>query len=127
MDLSAQLFIKSKHKITSVEVEPTAAITIRETQATTTGWKHYALAGHKWGRARVLLSYDDGSKQSINYYVIKPSVQAVSDLGNFLLTKQWFVDADDPFHRSPSVMSYDRETNSIVTPGQSCVDCRFRR
>ena len=73
MDLSAQLFIKSKHKITSVEVEPTAAITIRETQATTTGWKHYALAGHKWGRARVLLSYDDGSKQSINYYVIKPA------------------------------------------------------
>ena len=115
MDLSAQLFIKSKHKITAVEVEPTSAITIRETQATTTGWKHYELAGHKWGRARVVLNYDDGSKQSINYYVIKPSVQAVSDLGNFLLTKQWFVDADDPFHRSPSVMSYDRETNSIVT------------
>jgi hypothetical protein len=63
----------------------------------------------------VLLNYDDGSKQSINYYVIKPAGQAVADLGNFLFTKQWFVDADDQFHRSPSVMSYDRETNSIVT------------
>jgi len=115
MDLSAQLFVKSKHKITSVEVEPTSAITIRQTEATNTGWKHYELAGQKWGRARVLLNYDDGSKQSINYYVIKPAGQAVSDLGNFLFTKQWFVDADDPFHRSPSVMSYDRETNSIVT------------
>jgi hypothetical protein len=115
MDLNAQLFISSKHKITSVEVEPTRAITIRESHATNTGWKHYELAGHKWGRARVLFNYDDGSKQSINYYVIKPAGQAVSDLGNFLLTKQWFVDAADPFHRSPSVMSYDRETNSIVT------------
>jgi hypothetical protein len=45
MDLSAQLFVKSKHKITSVEVEPTSAITIHQTEATNTGWKHYELAG----------------------------------------------------------------------------------
>jgi hypothetical protein len=35
-------------------------------------------------------------------------------MGNFLMTKQWFVDPDDPFHRSPSVISYDREANKQV-------------
>jgi len=39
----------------------------------------------------------------------------VADLGNFLMTKQWFVDPNDPFKRSPSVMSYDRELNKIVS------------
>ena len=53
--------------------------------------------GTKWGRARLVLTYDDGSKHSINYYVIKPAAQAVADLGNFLLTRQWFVDPNDPF------------------------------
>ena len=35
-------------------------------------------------------------------------------MGNFLMTKQWFVDPNDSFRRSPSVMSYDREADKIV-------------
>jgi hypothetical protein len=35
-------------------------------------------------------------------------------MGHFLTTKQWFVDRNDPFHHSPSVMTYDRETNQVV-------------
>jgi hypothetical protein len=35
-------------------------------------------------------------------------------MGRFLTTKQWFTDPNDPFHRSPSIMSYDRDTNEIV-------------
>jgi hypothetical protein len=46
--------------------------------------------------------------------VTKAAAQAVADLGSFLTTHQWFVDADDPFHRAPSVMTYDRETNQTV-------------
>jgi hypothetical protein len=71
--------------------------------------------GKKWGRARLALTYDDGSTQAISYYVIKPSAHAVADLGSFLFTRQWFDDPTDPFRRSPSVMSYDRETDKIVT------------
>jgi hypothetical protein len=47
--------------------------------------------------------------------VIKPSAQAVADMGNFLMTRQWFVDPNDPFRRSPSVISYDREADRAVT------------
>ncbi|HEX8464404.1 MAG TPA: DUF5695 domain-containing protein, partial [Abditibacterium sp.] len=65
--------------------------------------------------ARLTVTYNDGTTQAISYYVIKPSAQTVGDMGNFLMTKQWFVDPNDPFKRSPSVISYDRETDKQVT------------
>jgi hypothetical protein len=46
--------------------------------------------------------------------VIKPAAQAVADLGHFLITRQSFAEFADPFHRAPSVMTYDRERNQIV-------------
>jgi hypothetical protein len=47
--------------------------------------------------------------------VIKPQAEAVADLGRFLFTRQWFVDGKDPFKRSPSIMTFDRDENRIVT------------
>ena len=113
--LDGQLFLKSEQAVTATEVEPNGALTIRKGRSTEKGWSQYFVQAKKWGRARLVFNYADGSKQSISYYLIKPSSQAVADLGNFLMTKQWFVDPDDPFHRSPSVMSYDRETDNLVT------------
>src|SRR5205814_10614145 len=75
----------------------------------------YTLRGKTLGRARLTITYDDNSKQSISYYVIKPESQAAADLGHFLFTKQWFNDTNDPFHRAPSVISYDREADKQVT------------
>jgi len=115
MDLEARLFLNYKSKVASVTAEPQGAITIREDKPTKNGWKAYTLRGSNWGRARLTVTYADGSKQAISYYVTKPSAQAVADMGNFLMTKQWFVDPNDPFHRSPSVMSYDREADKIVS------------
>ncbi len=115
MGLDAQLFLQSQQNVRSVTVDPVDAITISEGKVTPNGWKSYKLRGYKWGRARVMFTYDDGSRQSISYYVTKPAAQAVGDLGNFLMTKQWFVDSNDPFKRSPSIMSYDREVNKIVS------------
>ena len=78
------------------------------------GWTAYTVKGKTWGRSRLTVTYDDGSVQTIQYFVIKPETQAVADMGHFLTTKQWYVDPNDPFHRSPSVMTYDREANQIV-------------
>ncbi len=115
LDLEARLFLNYGRKVTALELEPQGAITFRRDKATRNGWQAYTLRGKRWGRARLTLTYDDNSKQSINYYVIKPAKQAVADMGNFLMTRQWFVDPNDPFKRSPSVMSYDREAGKIVT------------
>ena len=115
MDLAARLFLKYTQPIRSVTVEPAGAITFEKNPATASGWQTYTLHGRQWGRARLTLTYEDGLTQAIAYDVIKPEAQAVADLGNFLFTKQWFTDTNDPFHRAPSVMTYDRAHNHIVT------------
>ena len=113
MDLDGRLFINYRRNVKNVAVDPAGALEIKGEK--TKNWQAFLLRGKKWGRARLTLNYEDGSTQSISYYVTKPAAQAVADLGNFLFTRQWFDDPNDPFHRSPSVMSYDREANKIVT------------
>lgn len=115
MDIDGRLFIKHQRKITKFDVYPAGALELQEIGVAAGKWKVFSVRGKTWGRARLTLHYDDGLTQTISYYVIKPSAQAVADLGKFLFTRQWFDDPNDPFHRSPSVMSYDRETNKIVT------------
>jgi len=114
MDIDGRLFLKHNRKVTGVAVHPAGALEVIEDKPTR-NWAAYRVRGKTWGRARLTLTYDDNSTQSISYYVIKPSAQAVADLGHFLFTRQWFDDPSDPFHRSPSIMSYDRETNKIMT------------
>jgi hypothetical protein len=114
MDIEGSLFLKSPQAVRSVEVEPRDALTIKRA-AGSGDWTRYAVQGRKWGRARLAITYTDGTVQSIQYKVTKPEVDAVADLGRFLTTRQWFVDPKDPFHRSPSITTYDREENRIVT------------
>lgn len=115
MDIEGRLFVNHKRNVTNVAVQPAGALELKEQGVAAQKWKAFKVRGKTWGRARLALTYDDGSTQSISYYVIKPSAHAVADLGNFLFTKQWFDEPNDPFRRSPSVMSYDRETDKIVT------------
>lgn len=114
MDLDARLFLNYGSKVVSIDVEPEDAILVSGLPPAKNGWEAYALRGRTWGRARLTVCYEDGHRQSIHYYVTKPTAQVVDDLGAFLLTRQWFVDPDDPFGRSPSVMSYDREADRVV-------------
>ena len=117
-DIHAKLFLHYSSGVQSIDVQPAGAIAIRKASATAgvaNDEAEYTLDGKAWGRARVAITYKDGTRQSISYLVIKPEQQAVADLGHFLSTRQWFVDPGDPFHRSPSPMSYDREENKIVT------------
>jgi hypothetical protein len=113
MDMNSRLFVKYPKAVKSTAIEPAGAIDIRKT-APTAGWNTFTLTGKTWGRARLTLTYEDGLVQTIHYLVIKPEAQTVADMGHFLTTKQWFVDPNDPFRRSPSVMTYDRETNQVV-------------
>jgi hypothetical protein len=100
--------------VSSVDVAPAGAIRVTAGANTANGWKQYTLRGQQWGRAKVTVRYADGTDQVLSYYVTKPAAEVVSDLGQFLFTKQWFEKADDPFGRSPSVMSYDRAKDHIV-------------
>jgi hypothetical protein len=114
MDIDARLFLKYPKSVGSMAVEPEGALSIGGESSLASGWRAYTVKGKTWGRSRLTVTYEDGSVQTIQYFVIKPESQAVADMGHFLTTRQWYVDPNDPFHRSPSVMTYDREANQIV-------------
>jgi hypothetical protein len=115
MDVDAKLFLSpGKRKVTRVESEPAGALTITPAAAAKSGQLQYVVQGKKWGRARLAITYSDGSVQTVHYDVTKPAQQAVEDMGQFLTTKAWYTDETDPFGRAPSVMNYDRANNRIV-------------
>lgn len=114
-DIEAKLFLHYPEPVSNVTVDPTGAIEVIEEEPTPSCWRAYALQGKAWGCARLIVTYADGTVQTIHYSVIKPAFEAVADMGGFLTTRAWFEDASDPFGRSPSVMTYDREDDRIVT------------
>ncbi len=113
-DQDGRLFLNYAQKVKSLAVEPKGALTVAPEKATPSSWKSYSVHGKTWGRARLTVTYEDGLVQTIHYFVTKPEKQVLADMGRFLANAQWFDDPKDPFHRGPSVMSYDRELNQIV-------------
>ncbi|HXY07005.1 MAG TPA: DUF5695 domain-containing protein, partial [Terriglobales bacterium] len=112
--IDGRLFLKYDKPVSSMKMEPAVAVDIREDSSPPAGWRSYTLRGKTWGRSRLTVNYSDGTVQTIHYFVTKPAAQVVADMGHFLTTRQWFTDANDLFHRAPSVISYDRETNQPV-------------
>jgi len=122
-DLEAKLFLDYPAAVSNVSVEPAGAIEVSADQPTKNCWKAYRLRAKNWGRARLTVEYADQTVQTIHYTVIKPAAQAVADMGSFLTSKAWFVDPNDPFGRSPSVMTYDKETGAVVTQWKQAWVC----
>ncbi|MCJ2183576.1 DUF5695 domain-containing protein [Novosphingobium sp. 1949] len=117
-DQTASLFLKAPSKVTGIESFPSGALTLTPEKSagkTAGGWVRYRVKASGWGRARLTLTYADGQKQTVSYYITKPLEQVVADLGHFTTHQQWFEGKDDPFHRSPAILSYDREENRIIT------------
>src|SRR3546814_13326055 len=52
--------------------------------------------------------------QAVSYYVTKPADAVVADLGRFATTSQWYEGRNDPFGRSPAILTYDKEAGKIV-------------
>lgn len=113
-DVEAQLFLKHHSEISNMQVFPTGALNVSGPEKNEKGFFKYTISGKKWGRARLLITYQDGLTQSINYKVIKPESEVVSDFGHFLLTEQWFDEPDSIFGRTNSVISYDYELKRQV-------------
>ncbi|KAF8206779.1 hypothetical protein K438DRAFT_1577098 [Mycena galopus ATCC 62051] len=114
-DQLAKLFLNYPSAVQSMAVSPAGALTwTSNTDAQTAGWVGFSITGHAFGRARLSITYADGTLQTTHFFVTNPATQTISNLGNFLTTSQWFNNATDPFKRSPSIISYDRQLNSFV-------------
>ncbi|ESQ91158.1 DUF5695 domain-containing protein [Asticcacaulis benevestitus] len=114
-DMNAELFVHSAQAVKSVSIYPEGALEVGASQKVKDGWVKYAVNGKAEGRARMTLTYADGSVQTVHYLVTKPEREVVADMGHFLTTKQWYENPSDPFKRSPSIMGYDRDKNEIIT------------
>lgn len=115
VDQVGKLFLHFNASIQSMSVTPSGALTwASNSDAKTAGWVGFNITPKTWGRIRLSITYSDGSLQTVHYFVTHGATQAVADLGNFLTTSQWFNVSSDPFKRSPSVISYDREVNAFV-------------
>jgi hypothetical protein len=114
-DVDGKLFLKYKKAVKSFTIEPEGALAIDTKPTNKNGYFQYTIHGKKWGRARLTVIYEDGLEQTINYKVIKSETNVINDFGNFLTTAQWFDEKNDPFHRNPSVISYDYETKKQVS------------
>ncbi|HET7038915.1 MAG TPA: DUF5695 domain-containing protein, partial [Gemmatimonadales bacterium] len=115
MDIEGRLFLKHARGVRSLEVEPSGALEVTGSPPSPEGRGGLGVRGRRWGRARLTVVYDDGARQTIHYKVIKPAARVVDDLGRFLTTRQWFEKPDDPFGRSPAVISYDYDERRQVT------------
>lgn len=114
-DQEGKLFLNYPSAVQSISVTPSGALLwTANSDAKTAGWVGYTLTARTWGRSRLSITYADGTIQTAHYWVTNPGTQNVANLGNFLTTSQWFDDSSDPFRRSPSVISYDREVDSVV-------------
>jgi hypothetical protein len=114
-DTDARLFLRYGSPVRGIVGEPAAAVAIHDDGLNPAGLHAYTLRGKDWGRFRLVVTYADGTVQSIGYRTIKPETEAIADMGRFLFHQQWFDQPNDPFHRSPSVISYDDEAGKQVT------------
>ena len=111
--MEATLFVRAPSAITAIESWPAGALTATRA-GRAGGWTRLAVRGRQWGRARLTLTYADGQRQTVSYFVTKPLDRTMADLGRFSTTRQWYEGKGDPFHRSPAILSYDREAGRIV-------------
>lgn len=114
-DVHASLFLQYRHKVKRLEVSPAGALAVTARPALSNGWQVYSIHGKSNGRARLTITYADGTVQTIQYKVSKPEKEVIADYGGFLTNQQWYVNNNDLFHRSPSVISYDYEKKQQVT------------
>lgn len=112
-DQIASLFVKAPSAITGIESEPASALTATRA-GTVKGWTRLSIRSHGFGRARLTLRYANGDRQTVSYFITKPLEQTMADLGRFATTAQWFEGKDDPFGRTPAILTYDNAAKKIV-------------
>ncbi len=114
-DLEGKLYLRYPAAVATLAAEPAGALGVTALPATASGWQAYDVRGAAAGRARLTVTYADGTVQTVHYYVTPPAQEVLARLGNFLTTTAWFDDPSDPFGRSPSVLTYDHELGEFVT------------
>lgn len=111
-DLHTTLTLNSTSQVLGMTTTPEDAFNISRISD-----RVYSLtpANNVYGRTRLNLAFSDGRNQTVHYNIVKSAPTVVSSLGQFLTSSQFYTNYSDPFHRAPSILSYDRSVNDFVT------------
>lgn len=83
MDVNAKLFLNYPEEVADITIWPKNALKTVKIGQKSGGFTEFSVKGQLWGQARLVITYKDGLKQSINYKVIKPETEVVDDYGHF--------------------------------------------
>lgn len=116
VDQDGQLFLKSRSGIRAWSQEPSDSLQLIEQPAKNPAWIGYKVnaSPYAYGRVRLTITYDDGKVQTIQYYITDSTDNILDKMSSFLFNQQWYNDLSDPFHRAPSVITYDHEASQQV-------------
>lgn len=104
--------------ITGTAVEPAGAVAIGEPGAPfSNGFYALPVRGKVPGRARVTITYSDGTQHVASYYVLTPLNEHVQKYGSFLSETAWYGNLSDPFSRGHSVLAWNRQLKQHIGVG----------
>ena len=116
-DVVGSMYVNHSSPVKGIQVCPDGALTFGDIdQAPAQPWTGYSVtpSSSYFGRAKVLISYEDGITQSVHYWVGDSATDAITKYGQFLSNNQWYTNEQDPWRRGPSFMTYQRTSNDFV-------------
>ena len=104
--------------IASTKVEPAGILTLGKTGAVySNGFYALPVQGLTAGRARVTISYSDGTSHHAAYFVMPPLNKHVQKYSKFLAETAWYANTSDPFGRGHSVLAWNRKLKKHIGVG----------
>ena len=116
-DVVGSLYFNHTSPVVSISVDPADALAFTLMSVSLPApWTGYNVkpSSSAFGRVRATISYNDGRNQTVHYHVAHSAPDALNSLGTFATREQFFNDTSDPFHRAPSVISFDSSTGTYV-------------
>jgi hypothetical protein len=104
--------------IASTKVEPAAILTLGKPGAVySNGFYALPVQGLTAGRARITVSYSDGTSHIAAYFVMPPLDKHVQQYSKFLAETAWYANTSDPFGRGHSVLAWNRKLKKHIGVG----------
>jgi hypothetical protein len=85
-DQLGKIFLHYPSAVHNISVSPAGALSWKaNSDAKKAGWVGFSITAHTWGRARLTITYADGTVQTTHWMITHAATRTISDLGNFLV------------------------------------------
>lgn len=115
-DMKGRVFINSPSNISSITVSPGGSLSVIRSGGYGNDWVGLDISpgSNAFGRCRIDVTYNNGVRHSLHYFITDSGPASLAKLGEFLTHHQWFTNNSDPFGRAPSIISYDHSVGGPV-------------